>query len=414
MKSDILANLDNPEALERMYQVNKPAFERDFNAVYPTLKDKAIAGFWYHRLHYSTTEEHRFSSSEIKVVLLLMVVAGICAKLPEILSLDEEFFYTRNVGFLVFPFLTAYFAYKYPIDRKKWVFIGGLMLAGMVFINLLPNTPTSDTLVLSSIHLVLFLWAATGFAYGDSAGQLMGDRLGYLRFNGDLLVMSGLLAISGFITTGITIGLFSIIGFEIKDFYFNYIVLCLLPGIPLVGAFLTKNIPYLVQKISPVIARLFSPIVLVMLLVYLTAFAISGKSPYHDREFLMIFNALLVGVMALIFFSIAERSKADGSRFEIMVLFLLSAATIMVNSIALSAILFRISEWGITPNRVAVLGANVLMLANLMVITAKLVKVLIRDADLAEVGKSISYFLPIYWLWTAVVAFLFPFIFGFA
>ncbi|MEX2568811.1 MAG: hypothetical protein WD431_22910, partial [Cyclobacteriaceae bacterium] len=41
---------------------------------------------------------------------------------------------------------------------------------------------------------------------------------------------------------------------------------------------------------------------------------------------------------------------------ELWVLLLLSAVTIIVNGITLSAILFRISEWGITPNRAAVLG----------------------------------------------------------
>lgn len=186
-----------------------------------------------------------------------------------------------------------------------------------------------------------------------------------------------------------------------------------LPAVPVVGTVLTQNIPELVQKVSPIIARLFSPLVLVTLLVYLGAIVFSGKDPYNDREFLMIFNVLLVGVMALIFFSVAERSKASTNRYEIMILFLLSAVTILVNGIALSAIIFRISEGGITPNRAAVLGANILVLINLMLVTGKLVKVLTRDADLTEVGKTISAYLPVYWIWTVVVTFIFPLIFGF-
>ncbi|GAB1374555.1 hypothetical protein MASR1M46_14410 [Bacteroidales bacterium] len=62
-------------------------------------------------------------------------------------------------------------------------------------------------------------------------------------------------------------------------------------------------------KVSPVIAKIFSPLVLIMLLVFLSAMAFSGKDPYNDREFLIIFNALLVGVMAIIFFSVAESSS---------------------------------------------------------------------------------------------------------
>ncbi len=57
-----------------------------------------------------------------------------------------------------------------------------------------------------------------------------------------------------------------------------------------------------------------------------------------------MFNALLIGVMAIIFFSAAETSKTTKSQTEIWVLILLSVLTVIVNGIALSAILFRISQ----------------------------------------------------------------------
>jgi uncharacterized membrane protein YozB (DUF420 family) len=150
-----------------------------------------------------------------------------------------------------------------------------------------------------------------------------------------------------------------------------------------------------------------------MLVIYLVAMVYSGKDPYNDREFLLIFNALLVGVMAIIFFSGAETSKTNKSPLESWVLFLLSAVTIIVNGIALSAILFRISEWGITPNRAAVLGGNVLILINLLLVTAQLYKVLSKKADISGVGKVIGFYLPIYVIWAVVVTFIFPLIFGF-
>jgi hypothetical protein len=153
-------------------------------------------------------------------------------------------------------------------------------------------------------------------------------------------------------------------------------------------------------------------LVLIMLVIYLIAMVYSGKDPYNNREFLLIFNALLIGVMAIIFFSIAETSKKK-SRTEIWVLFLLSIVTILVNAIALSAILFRISEGGITPNRAAILGGNVLILINLLIVTAQLFKVLSKKGDLNGVGSAISRYLPVYVAWVTVVTFLFPFLFGF-
>jgi uncharacterized membrane protein YozB (DUF420 family) len=98
---------------------------------------------------------------------------------------------------------------------------------------------------------------------------------------------------------------------------------------------------------------------------------------------------------------------------EIWILFLLSVVTIVVNGVALSAILFRISEWGITPNRAAVLGSNVLILINLLLVTVQLVKVLSKKADITGVGKAIAFYLPIYIVWAIIVTFIFPLIFGF-
>lgn len=413
MKTEILSNLDNPRRLEKLYRENKPAFRREFNALYPQIADTGLAAYWNERLNYGHENPFLINRAELVFILVATLIAGTLAKLPEILSIDEEFFYPRNIGFLVFPFITAYFIWKNKPSRPKIGLVAGIMVLGAIFINLLPNGPESDTLVLSCLHLGLFLWATTGFAYlGNEPGNL-GKRLGYLIYNGDLVVLCALLLISGGILTGITIGLFELIGYRIEEFYFRYIVIFGLPAVPIIGTVLTQSIPELVQKVSPIIARLFSPLVLVMLLIYLGAMVFSGKDPYNDREFLLIFNGLLVGVMALIFFSVAERAKASGNRFEIMVLFLLSVVTILVNGIALSAIIFRISEWGFTPNRTAVLGANLLILTNLLLVAQKLVKVLTRDADLGEVGKSIAVFLPVYWAWTAVVTFLFPVIFGF-
>jgi len=168
-----------------------------------------------------------------------------------------------------------------------------------------------------------------------------------------------------------------------------------------------------VGKVSPVIAKIFSPLVLVMLVIYLGAIVYAGKDPYNDREFLLIFNALLVGVMAIIFFSVAESSKTSKTGLDHWVLFMLSIVTILVNSIALSAILFRISAWGLTPNRAAVLGGNMLILVNLLLVTSQLLRVLTRKADLSAVGKAIALYLPVYFFWSAVVTFLFPFLFGF-
>jgi hypothetical protein len=409
MREEIIVNQNNPRVLEQMYRINKSGFKKEFTSVYPELKGNALADFWNERLNFEKEDISWGSSRELMFVIVAAVLAGFIAKLPAIFAIDEEFFYPRNIGFIVFPLLSLYFAWRNKLSTGKIAAILGVVLVGVIYINSVPGKET-DTLILSCIHLLLCLWSVLGFAYVGETRNIESRRLGFLKYNGDLVVICALIGISGLIMSGITVGLFSLIGFNIEKFYFQNVAVFGLAAIPVVGTFLTQTNPHLVGKVSPVIAKIFSPLVLVMLVIYLVAMIYSGKDPYNDREFLMIFNALLIGVMAIIFFSVAETPK---SRAEVWVLLLLSVVTIIVNGVALSAIIFRISEMGFTPNRTAVLGANVLILGNLLLVCTQLFGVISRKTDISGVGRVIARYLPVYLIWSIIVTFLFPFIFGF-
>jgi len=410
---EILTKIDNPKQLEKLYRDNKTAFKTEFNLLYPELTDNKLADYWNERLNYESSEISWGSGKELTFVIIASLVAGVIAKLPVLLNINLESFYQRNIGFIIFPILTTYFIWRKSLSTKKIVFAGVAFLIAIIFINLLPADNKSDTLILSCIHLPLFLWAVLGFSYVGDNIRSYHKRLDFLRYNGDLVIMTTLLVIAGGILTGITIGLFSVIGFNIEKFYFDYIGIFGLAALPIVGTYITQTNPQLVNKVSPVIAKIFSPLVLITLVVYLVAILFSGKDPYKDRDFLMAFNFLLIGVIAIILFSVAESSKKSENRTGNFILFTLSIVTVIVNGIALSAILFRISEWGITPNRLAVLGGNILMLTNLCMVTFRLFKNVSKKADISEVENSISMFLPIYILWTIIVTFIFPLIFHF-
>lgn len=412
MKDEIQLNLNNPGQLEKLYRSNKSEFKRAFNTLQPELQDNDLIRFWNERLNFNKEEVYKSSKKELQFVIFASLLAGLIAKLPALLHINEEFFYTRNMGFILFPVLSVFFAWRSKLSATKIIFMISAMLAGLIFINTLPDVPQSDTLILSCIHLPLLLWSILGFAFVGELKNNDEKRLSYLRYNGDLIVMTTLILLAGAILTGVTLGLFNLIDLKIEKFYFDYVVIFGLAAAPVVGTFLTQTNPQLVGKVSPVIAKIFSPLVLVMLVIYLTAMIYSGKDPYKDREFLLIFNALLVGVMAIIFFSVAETFKTK-NKVEIWILLLLSVVTILVNAIALSAILFRISEWGITPNRAAVLGGNILILVNLLLVTVQLFRVLTLKANITVVGRSIARYLPVYSFWTIIVTFIFPLVFGF-
>ncbi len=412
-RAELLEKIDEPGELEKLYQNNKAAFKKEFNLIYPDVQDRKLAAFWHERLNYEDAEISWGSKRELGMVIFASLLAGLIAKLPAILSIDEASFYQRNIGFIVFPILTIYFSWKNGISKRNMLFTGLIILIALVFINLLPANNKSDTLVLACVHLPLFLWAVLGVTYIGYQQSNTAGRLDFLRYNGDLVIMTTLILIGGGILTAITIGLFQLISLNIEKFYTEYIVVFGLSAVPVVATYITQTNPHLVNRVSPVIAKIFSPLVLITLVVYLTAILVSGKDPYQDREFLMIFNFLLIGVMAIILFSVSETFKKKENRAGSYILLALSVVTVIVNCIALSAILFRISAWGITANRLAVLGGNILILSNLLLVAFRLFRYVSGKAGISEVENAIAKFLPVYIIWAIVVIFIFPFLFRF-
>lgn len=408
-KELILANLENVQELEQMYRSDKQTFKGIMNNLYAENGDNLTIKIWKERLNYS--EEINWGEKKnIIAVLLGATICGFLIKLPVIFNILEDFYYPRNAGFIVIPVLAAFFLWKNKAQKQTIILVSSLLLISVFYMNLVPDENEQDLFTLTCIHNILFLWSILGIAFVGGIKNDAEKRMNFLKYNGDLIVMSALLGIAGGILSGITIGLFSIIGLNIETFYINNIGIVGISTLPLIASYLTQNNPQLVGKVSTVIAKIFGPIVLIMLSVYLSAIIYTGKDPYNDREFLLLFNMLLIGVMAIIFFSISGSGNSK-SKWEVITLLTLSALTIIVCGIALSAIIFRISEWGFTPNRIAVLGSNVLILLHLFIVSTRLLWLTSNRGSEFEVGKSVTDFLPIYFVWTVFVCYLLPFIF---
>lgn len=413
MRDKILTNLDRPGELERLYRSDKTNFRQEFNEVYPEISGQSVAGFWHERLNYEAGESFRASGKDLAFVVIAALLAGLIAKIPAIFGIEEEFFYPRNISFIVFPFLMAWFAWKRKAGNKLILILSAATIISAFYINSLPPDTGSDTLLLACIHLPLFLWMVLGLSFTGNEPKNLLRRLDFLRYNGDLVVMSAIILLAGGLLSAVSFGLFELIDINIEKVFSEYVIVWGLAAVPILGTYLVQSNPQLVGRVSPVIAKVFTPVVLVTLVIYLLAVMITGKDPYNDREFLLIFNLLLLGVMALILFSVVETTANSRSRLNIIMLLGLSLVTVIINGIALSAILFRISEWGFTPNRIAVLGGNILILSNLLIVVYRLFQSVRKKGDTRSVGLSIATFLPIYSIWTFLVAFLFPVLFNF-
>ncbi|MBP6055600.1 MAG: hypothetical protein KA527_08175 [Cytophagaceae bacterium] len=413
MENLIKDNVGQPAYLENLYRSNPTAFADAFHQVYPEIQTELTAQIWHERLRNTPNEITWGASKDWIFVAISALIVAFLMQMPDLFSISHDFYFPRNMAFIAMPGIAAFFAFKQDLSLKSILPPLGILLFSVVFINLLPVGPMSDTLLLSCIHLPILIWLLVGYIYSGAQFSLTEKRIDFLRFHGDLLVMSVVILLAGGLFTALTINLFGLIGIKIEDFYFRYLVLSALPTVPLLATLLVQQNPTLVSKISPVIARIFTPLVSLMLIIFLLTFIYSGKDPYNDREFLLIFNGILIGVMALLLFSVSESTKDAASHFQRLSLIILAFLAIINNGIALSAIAFRLFELGITPNRFAVLGSNVLVLVNLVFVTRELLGLWKGVKGLKDVEASMTRFLPFYALWAAIVSFVFPLIFSF-
>ena len=89
----------------------------------------------------------------------------------------------------------------------------------------------------------------------------------------------------------------------------------------------------------------------------------------------------------------------------------LISATLLVNIVALSAILFRWAEYGITVNRVVMAGSNILIFFHLILLLKEYVSHIRQGNSLGNLEAVIAKYLPIYTLWSLIVAVFLPMVF---
>jgi hypothetical protein len=222
-----------------------------------------------------------------------------------------------------------------------------------------------------------------------------------------------LMALGGGLLTAFTFAMFQAIGVNVETFVQQWLIPCGAAGAVLVGAWLVEAKQSVIENMAPVLTRLFTPLFTAVLIVYLGAMVWSGGIDL-SRDVLIVFDGLLALVLALFLYTISARDP-DAARgpFDYVLVVLLVGA-LLADAVALIAILARISEFGFTPNRVAGLGFNLVLLGNLVWSAWLYIEFVRGRRPFAAVEKWQTAYLPVYAAWAALVAIVFPPAFGFA
>lgn len=365
-----------------------------------------------------SSEHSSKANRELLVAVGLAIAAAVAIKLPELLGLGfgapgVEAFYFRNLSLFVLPFLAGYFGWKRDLDRAGWLWLAVPFVVGALVINIFPFEMGAHTEILAGLHLPIALWLAVGYAYTGGQWRDHDRRMNFIRFSGEWFIYYALIALGGGVLMGITLFIFNSIGLEAEGFLESWMLPCGVAGAVIIAAWLVEAKQSVIENMAPVLTRLFTPLFALVLLVFLATMLWTGSGIDVERQVLIGFDLLLVLVLGLLLYSISARDPAaPPGAFDALQLLLVICA-LLVNSIALWAIAGRISAFGFSPNKVAALGENLVLLVNLGWSTVLYTRFLMARSTIARLEGWQTNYLPVYAVWAWVVVTAFPLLFHF-
>lgn len=405
----ILESLHDPEELEALYRQDPEAFRDAFPEVSGAAPDSATLRVWRARLEYREAARG-VDGRRLWHAIGVGLFAGALVRIPAI-WLGEEWYYPRLAPSLVLLALATYFWLR---NRDRGRLIAGLALASIViaYAALLPGF--ADSVVMALVHLPVLSWAFLGIVFmGESWGE-PDARIRFVRYNGELLILGSLVGLGGMVFSGITVALFELVSENSADWYVQNVGVVGAAAVPVAGTYLYDAVFKRRTGIASVLARVFAPLFLAMTGTYLVFAFLGGQNPFVDREFLITFNGLLLVVLGMTVFSIAERGEQTEVGWIDYVNVALLVVTLAIDLIALSAILFRLTSYGLTPNRVVVLGANLVIMTHLAWTCRAYIGLIRGKSEAGGVRRAVAGYLPVYVVWAALVAFVLPLVFRFS
>ncbi len=293
------------------------------------------------------------------VAFCLAVAAAVLIKMPALfrIQIDEDIsFYARNFSLFVLPLLTGYFAWKRQLDASNTRWLAGAFVVAAVLANVYPFAPGGHTEVLVALHLPIALWVVVGIAYAGARWSEVAGRMDFIRFSGEVFIYYVLIALGGGVLIGIMATIFFVIGVDVEPLFESWLLPCGAVGAVIIASWLVEAKQSVIENMAPVLTRLFTPLFAAVLVAFLVTLLVTGRVIDIERNALIAFDLLLVVVLGLLLYSMSARDpQSPPGVFDVLQVVLLVSA-LLADAVALWAIAVRISEFGVSPNRVAALG----------------------------------------------------------
>jgi hypothetical protein len=233
-----------------------------------------------------------------------------------------------------------------------------------------------------------------------------------VRFTGEWVVYYTLLALGGGVLVALALAGFDAIGVPAETALTTWVLPCGAAGAVIVAAWLVETKKGVIENIAPVLTAVFTPLTTVLLLVYLVALVVSGDVVRADRDLLILADLILVLVLGLVLYAISARDPLRRAGWFDRMQLVLIAVAVLIDLLMLVAMSGRIAEFGATPNKVAALGLNVLLLGNLAWTGWLAARFLRGRGAFGAIETWQMRYLPLFAVWAGVVVVVFPLAFG--
>lgn len=358
-------------------------------------------------------------SRAFPLALALAFGAAIAVKVPALFGVDfssDGGFYARNLALLVLPFLAAYFLVRRRASLATTAIVAAPFALAAIVLNAYPFGPDAATLALAVIHSIVALWIVIGIAYVNGDVRSSRARMDFIRFTGEWFVYFVLIALGGGVLIGLTMGVFAAIGLDASEIVGDWLLPCGVAGAVVIAGWLVEAKQSVIENIAPVLTKLFTPLFTAMLLAFFVAGLLQGSlvdsdsatEMFGQRDLLIIFDVVLVVVLGLLLYALSARDQTAAPGWFDRLQLLMVVAAILVDLLVLIAMIGRIAEYGASPNKLASLGLNLILLANLTGAAWLQLRFVMGRTRYERLERWQTGFVPVYLAWSAIVVLVFP------
>lgn len=435
-ESEIRMVLNSPRELELLYrtavsQGKGSEFAQAIKTCYAAEPDNLMLESWYYRLMMTEARAVEAPSADWKLAAPLAIAGGWAVGLVAAFTDLIKNGSIITMGYWPLAGMVVVLMYLLVKQPRNWK-IAAIAAAGVCGVYALSAfmaaRPAYFSLFTEQFHyrdlmmlnIPILAWTAVGLGVLGRRSPLI-QRFAFLRKSLEVFVAGGIFGAGMFIFTMVAFQLFNVIGVEIPMWMQNF-MLGFIPGaVPMLAVALAYH-PLLqpaeqttgrgIGGLVITLMRVLLPVTFLVLIIYICFIPFNFMAAFNNRDVLITYNVMLFAVIALLIGAtpvvLAELPACWQKPMRWGILGV-AGLVALVSLYAMAAVIYRTVGGGLTINRLAILGWNVINISILVVMAVR--QVLHREKWVEGGQQAFSLGMVLYPAWALLILLLGPVLF---